>query len=375
MELSVRRSDFLYQLTPIQSIAGKKVTVAILGNVLLEAAPGRLALAATDLEIGFRTDLEAQVKTEGSITLPAKKLFEIVREAEAETVQLRELENHWVEITAGTGLYTLAGLPSEDFPAFPPYDEVPLVAFPAPVLKDLIDRTIFSIAQASEGRFTFTAALLEREVKADGEYLRMVSSDSHRLSMMERRIEGSLGDLTFDRNILIPRRAITELAKICESRTGDLQFGFDDKQAVVRVENGVMVIRLMVGEFPRYRDLLAAITLDKPLEIDRLRFLGTLRRINLLTEDQNHVVNFRIEGQRLFLSSRSVDLGSARDEIMLRSQGDDMQVGFNCRYFIDVLQVLQGETIKAYLNSDESPCLVRTDEDEGFAGIIMPMKV
>jgi len=184
--LNIARDDFLSGLVSVQNITSKKGTMAILSNVLIQSENDAVILTATDLEIGIKKKLPAEILSSGSITLPARKLFEIVRESNSDQIHMEILENSWAKINDDSSNYRLAGMDSEEFPSFPEYQEEMLVPVPGEILHDLINKTIFSVAQDSESQFTLTAILVEKEKKDGKNFLNFVSSDGHRLSLMDK---------------------------------------------------------------------------------------------------------------------------------------------------------------------------------------------
>ena len=371
---NIVREDLLSAISAQQNITSKKGTMAILSNVLMEVRPDNITFTGTDLEIGLRQTVPAEVFEEGILTLPAKKLFEVARESSSPTISFREQENNWVEITAGSSLYKLAGMTADEFPSFPDYDDEAMIGIDAPVLGELIDKTIFSIAQDKENMYSLTAARLEKFDEDGHRFLKMVSSDGHRLTIMKREMEGEIDNLRLNPVTLIPRRGIQEIRRFCEDRD-TVSLGIEPKQAVLKSDDSLLIIRLMEGEFPDYQRIIDSVPRDNIIRIDRLRFLEGLKRINLFTEDLFHAIRMDIEDNTLVLTSQNADFGSARDEFEITYGGDPLSLGFNCRYFIDALQVMEGETIEASINSNDSPCLLTSEEDEGFLSIIMPMKL
>ena len=370
------RDAFLAALAALQNVTGKKGTIAILANVLIESGTDSLVLTATDLEIGIRITLPAEILTTGAITLPARKLFEMVREAPgAEHIHIEAKENNWARITANTTDYNLAGMPGEEFPVFPEYDEQQLVPLSCEVMKDLIDRTLFSVAQEGESQFNLTGLLVERDfLEGEGHFMRMVSSDGHRLTLMEKPVENDLSGLKMDRTILIPRKGVQEIRKFCEGQEA-IAIGFEEKQAVVKTDGAILVIRLMNGDFPDYKNIIQVINKARHIAIPRTPLMNSLKRMNLFTEDRYNAVQFHVGGNRITLASQNMDIGSAKDELEVAYEDKEMQLGFNGRYFIDAIQVMQSDKVKAFINSEESPCMIQGDEDPGYMSIIMPMKI
>lgn len=374
LNCTVSKDDLLEGLNSLQNITNKKGTLAILGNVLLESSSNGIILTGTDLEVGSRLFVPAEIQEKGTLTLPSKKVFEIVRESGSAEITLQETENSWAVIKAGLSTYNLAGIASDEYPEFPDYEEDTFVAFESHVFLDLIDKIIFSIASEQENIYSLTSVLFEKEKREDRSYLRMISSDGHRLSIIEKDVATDVDLLELNDVTLIPKKGIQELKKFCENRD-TIEISFEKKQMVVRDGEAVMIIRLKQGEFPQYRAIVDAVQLDNCLKISRIPFLESLKRINLFTEDIFHTIQLRIDNGVMILSSQNADLGNAKDEQNVVYNGDPLVLGFNCRYFIETLQVMECDTVKAYINSNNSPCLMKSDADSGFLSIIMPMQL
>jgi DNA polymerase III subunit beta len=373
-QFNIGRDDLLRAISTQQNIANKKGTLAILANVLIEVKTDHIVITGTDLEIGLKQTVHAEVIETGILTLPAKKLFELARESGSSFIAFKELDNNWVEITAGPSLYRLAGMVGDEFPQFPVYEENSLVQIDSAIIADLVDKTIFSIAQDKENMFTLTSALLQKIKENDHLYLKMISSDGHRLTTMSREVDLSIENLRLNPITLIPRRGVQEIRKFCENRNS-FYFGIEEKQAVLKSEDSLLIIRLMDGDFPDFQGLLNILSKDNLIIINRNRFLESLKRINLFTEDIFHAIKIDINDNKMILTSQNADFGSAKDEFNVEYKGEPLSMGFNCKYFIDSLQVMEGDIIKANINSQESPCIITSDDDPGFLSIIMPMKL
>lgn len=371
---NISRDVFLTGISSLQNVTGKKGNIAILSNILIESKDDSILLTATDLEIGIRNSLPAEIISSGSITLPAKKLFEIVRESDAEQIHIEILENNWAKISAGSTDYKLAGMSSEEYPVFPDYDENLLVSITSDKIREIIDKTIFSVAQEGESQFNLTGILVEKDLSDGKNMLRMVSSDGHRLSLCETTMESDLNELKMDKIILIPRKGMQEIRKLTEGSV-EIKIAFEEKQAVIKTENSIIVIRLMNGDFPDYKNIIKMVKKEKNIEVNRMKLLHSMKKMNLFTEDRYNVVQFELIFNKLILSSQSMDIGSAKDEIEINYDNSPLLLGFNGKYFIESMQVMSSDKIKIYINSAESPCLIQGDDDPGFASIIMPMKI
>jgi len=371
---TIAREDLLQATGSQQNITSKRGTLAILSNILVEVEQDHIIFTGTDLDIGLKKIVPAEVFEKGVLTLPAKKLFELARESGSTTISFQEEEKNWVKITAGSSVYRLAGMVGDEFPQFPEYNKENMVELDSSPMNDLIDKTIFSIAQNKENMFTLTAALFKKIEEEDKRYLQMISSDGHRLSIMTREVGDSIDNLRMNPVTLIPRRGVQEIRKFCENRD-TFQISIEEKQVVLYADDSLLIIRLLEGDFPDFQTILDVLSSDNIIRINRLRFLESLKRINLFTEDLFHTIKMEVSENLIVFTSKNADFGSAKDELEVEYSGDPLTLGFNCRYFIDALQVMEGETINACISSDESPCLISSSDDEGFLSIIMPMKL
>jgi DNA polymerase-3 subunit beta len=374
LNCNISKNIFFDGLNALQNITSKRGTLAILSNILIETNKDNILLTATDLEVGLQIKIPAEIIESGSLTLPSKKIFEIVRESGSPSINIKEKENSWVEIQAGQSIYNLAGISSNEFPEFPEFNKDSFISFEAHIFSEIIDKIIYSIASEQENNYTLTSVLFEKEKKDNKSYVRMISSDGHRLSVMEKDVAADIDNIHLNEITLIPKKGIQEFKKFCENRD-NIQISFEEKQLVVKDENAVMVIRMKEGEFPPYKIIINAIQLKNKITIDRIPFLESLKRINLFTEDIFHTIQFEILDNKMILSSQNADIGNAKDEQKIIYNGEPLILGFNCRFFIETLQVMESDTVDAYINNNNSPCLLKSEFDEGFLSIIMPMKL
>jgi DNA polymerase-3 subunit beta len=372
--VNIAKDDLLAALAFIQNITTKPGTLAILSNILIETKNDTIEITGTDLEVGVQQIIPAEILSSGSITLPSKKLFEIVRESNEEHIHLEVKENNWVKIKAGASDYNVAGMASEDFPTFPVYEEEKLISLPAGDIKDIIDKTIFSVASDSESTFTLTGLLVEKEESEGTHFLRMVSSDGHRLSLMKKQTEKALTPFQIENTTIIPRKGAQEIKKLCE-KIENVKIGFEKKQAVLKSDNTTIIIRLMSGDFPDFRSLLDVIDMEKYVEIDRIALQNSMRRMNLFAEEKFNVVKWQIEDNQLTLTSQSMDIGNARETIPIDYSGEPIVLGFNGKYFVDTLQVITCEKVKVFVTGAGKPCLVKSEKEPEFISVIMPMEL
>ncbi len=368
MELKAKRLEFLEALHWTQSTVERRTTMPILANVLIEFRQGDTRVTATDLEIGVRAKLEAEVVEEGAITLNAKKLYEIVRESSGDIINLKRLENDWVEIKSGKSVFKMVGLDPKDYPTFPEFNADTLFPIPAKVMKEMIDKTIFSVS-TDETRSNLNGAFLEA---GEGGNVRMVATDGHRLAMVERQV-GALG---ITKGVILPRKGLAELRKLLEEADeGVAQLGFKESMALVVKGKVELFMRLAEADFPDYSKVIPK---GNPynVKIEQHGFLQALRRVSILSSERYKGIKIDLKPTAMAISVNNPDLGEAVEELDVEYEGKAISVGFNARYLIDVLSVLKDDSeVDIELKDELSPGLFRQGGDEGYMYVVMPMKL
>ncbi len=371
MEIRVNREELYKAVSKVQTIIEKRSNMPILSMVLLNAAETDLQLSATDLEISFQQKIPAQVINPGSVTIAGRKLFEILKECKNPQMHIREKENNWVFLTDDQVKYNLACLPSEEYPLLLEPEGVELMEVEGEILKEMIDKTIFSVTLEEAG-FKLSGVFTEKVTREENLYLRMVSTDGHRLSLVEKEMAGAQ-KLKMDGGIMIPKKGMLELNKLA-SEGGSLHFGFKQNNCVARKENSLVVIRLLESKFPDYHAVIPKNT-KSLVKVKRETLLDGMKKMVILTSEAYRGVKITVERNSIELVSINPDLGDAQERIEVEYKGDRVEAGFNARYFIEVLQAMESEYIDLGFIDNSSPCVIRGKEDSGFLGLIMPMRL
>lgn len=369
LDITISREELLKGISKTQSIAEKRSSMPILSNVLLETSESNLSITATDLEISFKGSYEAEVADEGRITVPARKLFEIVHELNDETIRFQELANLNLSLKGARSNYQLHGLAPEDFPLMPDYDDVTFLDINSELLKNMIEKTLYSVS-TEETRYNLSGVYVEQAAEISSNTLRFVSTDGHRLSLMDSTIEG-LENLNLEKGVIISRKGLMEIRKALDDE-GDIKLGFTSNSAVVIKDEAVLVIRLLEGRFPEY-NLVIPKNNEQVMKIGRNDFMDMLRRISVMSSDKYKGTKFTIEPKNLSLASVNPDLGEAREDLPIEYDGTELEMGFNVKYFLDALSAMKTETVEIFFNDEKSPCVIKGADDEGFLGVIMPM--
>ncbi len=371
MELTVKKEDFLEVLALTQSVVEKKTTLAVLSNVKLTAGDQSLTVSATDLEIGFEGVYPAMVKKTGSVTVPAKKLYEIVRELPSEDVYIHERDNNWVYISGGEAKFNLFGLPADDFPGLPEFGESEGIEVSAAKLKRMIQCTIFSTS-SEDTMYNTSGVFLEKTEEEGKQILRMVTTDGHRLSIMEQEVEGA-GSLDIEGGVVISKKGINEIHRMIDSEK-NVKINFSERVGVVRTENNVLAIRLLENKFPDYKRVIPDSS-EYRLTVKRIPLQEMLRRMSVLYSERYKAVRLDIKPGILEIYSTNPELGDAQERKEVIYQGPEMSVGFNPRYLMEVLSVMESEDVQLTFNDANSGCVILGEADKGFLGLVMPMKI
>ena len=371
MEIKIDRNELLKSVSKVQSIIEKKSNMPVLSTILFTAAGSTVRLSATDLELGFQETVNAEVIEEGSITLSGRKIFEILKETKSSKFHIKEKEKNWIFISDGVARFNLASISPEEFPAFVEPEGVAMIAIKGDTLANMINKTIYAIT-AEEAGFKLSGVLTEKVVVDDKNFLRMVATDGHRLSLIDSPVS-NIESLELSDGVMIPKKGMSELHKMANDG-GTIEIGFKDKNCVAKKGNAVLIMRLLEANFPDYQAVMQK-SEKNPLKINKDGLLEAMRKMLILSNERYRAVKITLENNVMDLVSTNPDLGEAQENIEIKYNGERVEAGFNPKYFIDTLQSMQSETIHLDLTDSSKPFVLTGEADEGFVGLIMPMRV
>lgn len=374
MKLVIAKPELQRGLGRIQAIVEKRNSMPILANAYLEASVsdggGRLDLAATDLEVGLRGSHEATVKEPGSLTVSAKKLFEIVRELPDEPLSLSTTPNSYLELRCARSRFTLAGTAGEEYPTLPSYSPPSMVRVQAALLSAMIERTMYA-ASADETRYNLNGVYFE--VLGDAGKIRMVATDGHRLAHVDRIVGADVTGLAS--GVILPRKGLAELKRLVDEEDADeIELGFEGNNGVARKGDVTLFMRLIEGEFPNYRQVLPKAAKHQ-LVVPSDKLSQSLRRVALLSTERSRAVKLQLTEGRLTISSNSPEIGEAIEELDVDYAGDELNLGFNARYLLDAVNVIQAKEVRLGLQDELSPAQIRPTDDPDTLAVIMPMRI
>ena len=371
MEFKIEKEDFTKGLYRVQSIIEKKGTMPILLNVLIETHGDKVAITATDLEIGIKGLHPAEIINEGKATLSGKKIYEVIKELPEKKVSLKLKENQWVEISSGKSFFNIMGLPAESFPTLPAFEEEGFVSAEVEIFKEMIEKTIFSVS-SDESRYNLTGVFFRQENEGEEKSLKMVATDGYRLSMINRSSKTEV--IGLEKGILLPKKGLMELSKLLDAGGEGVWIKIKGNNFIVKKEDVILIMRLLDAEFPDYRQVIPQKT-KKHIRMKRNQILESLHRVSILSSEKTRGVKFLFSQDILELSSYNPELGEAKDEVPVDYKGEDISVGFNSRFVLEVLNILNSDEIIIELEDGTSPAIIRPANDERHTCVVMPMRI
>jgi len=374
MKLTIEKADLQRGLARLQAIVEKRSSMPILANVLATATgkgeSGRLELAATDLEVGIRGSHPAKIAKAGALTVSARKLYDIVRELPDESIQLESTANGYLDLRCGRSRFTLAGTDAEEYPSLPDFAPGRMVRLQAAVLSQMIEGTVYA-ASLDETRYNLNGAYFESVPESSR--LRMVATDGHRLALVERTVGQDVSGLAS--GVIVPRKGLAELKRLVDEEDADeIEIGFEGNSGLVRKGDVTLVMRLIEGEFPNYRQVIPKQS-EHHITLSVEPVVRALRRVALLSAEHSRAVKVELADGKLVLSARTPDLGDAQEELDVDYAGPAVSIGFNARYLLDCLGALGGKEIQLGLRDGASPVEVRPTDDPDSVAVVMPMRL
>jgi len=373
MEINLKREAFSSTLQNINSVVDKSTSSnkPILSNFVIRTMEGEVSkveFSSTDYELSLVEQVEAEITEPGSICVNAKKVFDIVKELQGEDVKIRSTEQLWIHITCGSSEMRLPSVEVGLYPQTVLEDLPQSVTISVDDLKQCIDMTLFA-AITNESRRNLMGVCLS---STSDQQTRWLSTDGHRLAQILKSVD----DLNFseDKEVIVPRKALTEVRRTADLFGQTVVISFDER--VMQFTGGRISFktRLIEGKFPNCDPIIPK---DNTMEIivNRESFINSLRIVSSISSEKLRPVKLLISQGVLKMESEKADYGEVVDEIEIGYEGDPFQIGFNSRYLLDVLIVIESEDIKLECKNSMSPTIIKSTVDESFLSVIMPLRV
>ena len=370
MEISVQVPELAKALQRVQGIVERKSAMPALANALIATdGADAITVSATDLEIGVTARYSAEVGTAGGVSLGARALYDIVRSLPEREVRIRQLPNQWVEVTCGKVKYRLVGIAPDGFPGLPDASDAEMFTVDAALLRDMIEKTLYAVC-TDDTRYNLTGVYCEPDPGGAG--LRMVATDGHRLSIVARPVKELPA---FEAGVILPRKGLTEVKKLLEEKGEVARLGYTENSAVFEKDGVTLTMRLVDGRFPDYEQVIPNSTHAVEVTMNRQRLSDALRRTSLLSPNKEQGVKIELESGKILLSANNPDLGEAREEIEAGFEGDPITIGFNFRYLLDALAVLDVDEVTLSLTDELAPGVIKARGSDEYQAVIMPMRI
>jgi DNA polymerase-3 subunit beta len=365
MKFTIAKEALLGELQILQGIVEKRNTMPILANILMNVREADIELTGTDLEVGMRTHIGAEIEEPGAITVNGKKIFEIVKSLpEGQNVEVG-LKDETIEIRAGESEFKVLCQAKEDYPQVPDAKFERGIVLPLQDLREMIDRVFYAITQ--EQRYYLNGALLSLKNRQ----VELVSTDGHRLSYTRKAADG----LKLDKEIsvIVAKKTLSEIRKL-EDET--VAFDLDENNLFFRVGPRTLISRIIESKFPNYQAVIPKDNTGR-LVIAREELAGAIRRVSLLSAERSKGIKFTVEKNKLRLFSSNPEIGEARDRLAVDYKGQDLEIGFNAQYLLDFLTAVGSEKVVFEIKDENSAVLLKPEADEALTNIyvLMPMKI
>ena len=363
MKFSVTKEKLLECLQQVQNVVSTRTTLPILSNVLLQTNGSEVRLTTTDLDVGVRGSFEAQVEKEGATTLPARRLFNIIRELPSSEIQFDVDGKNAASIRSGQSFFKILGLPEEEFPPLPKFDDSKVVTIRQKDLRDGLRKTSYAIS-TDETRYVLNGVLFSFKDNK----LTLVATDGRRLAMVDI-------DLEFPRShegdIIVPTKAVTELQRLL-TEDGDLRVSVSSGQIAFDLEKALLVSKLIEGNYPNYRQVIPA-EMKERVTLERETFLNSLRRVSLLASDKSNSIKLNFSKNNIDITANTPEVGEAKESLAVSYKGREFSIAFNPEFLMAPLRNLTEDEIFLDLIDEMSPGVIKIQSP--FLYVLMPMRI
>lgn len=377
LDINVKKKDLLAVLSNAQGLLEKKPTMDILQNVFIYTDKNKFFIEATDLEISYKGFIDCQINNEGAILVNGKILYGLIKTLNFEEIKIKEENNFKIKILSPDEKndYKLSGLDHENFPKFKTVDTSNSIEIESDLFLPMMDMvsgvTSSDPLKIALSGILFTKETIQNDEGEKREIIRLVSSDGHRLNLIEKDINNTNIP---DFDVIIPKKGFSEMKKLIE-KVDKFRFGIFEKYCFITSENFFLLIRLIDDKYPNYKKSIPTEFSDK-IVVDRLALIDTLSRISILST-AGSFQGFKLITNDGFIRINSLEneVGEISEDLPAELNKKGFIVAFNENYFLSILNILKSEKINIFCNDSQSPCMIKGDEDPGFLGLVMPMNI
>jgi DNA polymerase-3 subunit beta len=366
MKLTAEREKLLSPLQAVIGVVERRQTMPVLANVLLGVRDGRLSITATDLEVELVAGTEVTVQDAGDITVPGRKLLDILRALPEKASVSLSVEGEKVVIKAGRSRFSLSTLPAADFPVIDDINAQQTVQIPRKELLRLLEKTHFSMAQ-QDVRYYLNGMLLE----IDAQVLRAVATDGHRLALCETALTTKAKT---SQQVIVPRKGVLELQRVLSNDEGTADLAIGSNHVRAQIGDIRFTSKLIDGRFPEYSRVIPA-TPATTIKADRDVLRQALQRTAILSNEKYRGIRVTVKKNVITVQAHNPEQEEAEEEIEVSYEGLDLEVGFNVNYLLDALAAIDGQEVELGLTDSNSSCLIRSPGSAGARYVVMPMRL
>jgi DNA polymerase-3 subunit beta len=363
MKFSVTKEKLLECLQQVQNVVSTRTTLPILSNVLLQTNGSEVRLTTTDLDVGVRGSFEAQIEKEGATTLPARRLFTIIRELPSSEIQFDVDGKNAASIRSGQSFFKILGLPEEEFPPLPKFDDSKVVTIRQKDLRDGLRKTSYAIS-TDETRYVLNGVLFSFKDNK----LTLVATDGRRLAMLDIDLEFPRSHET---DIIVPTKAVTELQRLLTD-DGDVRVSVGSGQIAFDLNNTLLVSKLIEGNYPNYRQVIPG-EMKERVTLERETFLNSLRRVSLLASDKSNSIKLNFSKNNIDITANTPEVGEAKESLPVAYKGREFSIAFNPEFLMAPLRNLSEDEIFLDLIDEMSPGVIKIQSP--FLYVLMPMRI
>jgi len=363
MKFSATKEKLLEGLQQVQNVVSTRTTLPILSNVLLQAKEGAVHLTTTDLDVGVRGSFEASVDKVGATTLPARRLFTIIRELPSSEIAIEVDGKNAASIRSGQSFFKILGLPEEEFPPLPKFENAKVVTMRQKDLYDGLRKTAYAIS-TDETRYVLNGVLFSfKENK-----LTLVATDGRRLAMLDIELEFPR---SHEAEIIVPTKAVTELQRLLKD-DGEVKISVGSGQIAFDLNNTLLVSKLIEGNYPNYKQVIPSEAKER-VTLERETFLNSLRRVSLLASDKSNSIKLNFSKNNIEITANTPEVGEARESLPVAYKGRDFSIAFNPEFLMAPLRNLTEDEVFFDLIDEMSPGVLKIQTP--FLYVLMPMRV
>jgi DNA polymerase-3 subunit beta len=362
-KFKVAKEKILDGLQRVQNIVSTRTTLPILSNVLLQAGKDGLSLTTTDLDVSVRCVVEAEVSKPGATTLPARKLFTILKEVPSEEIEVEVDDRNGASFLCGSSFYKIMGLPEEEFPRFPQSEGAKTYKLEQQVLRELLRQTSYAVSN-DETRYVLNGVYMS--FKADK--LTVVATDGRRLALVERELEVAKGAET---EFILPTKAVIELQHLLGDK-GEMSLSVGDNQIIFNLTGTTLVSKLVEGAYPNFRQVIPGEAKER-IQMERETLLAALHRASILASDKTQSVKLSFGKNTLTITASTPEVGEAKETMAINYKGKELAIAFNPQYLMDPLRNLDADEVFFEMTDELSPGVVKINAP--FLYVIMPMRL